>query len=116
MAIKSFEECLSEAAIERGLNPEVVLEVVARARKLESESQKEAAKETLAKTGQAAKKLGLGIFGAAKGAVKGAAEEAKKVDLKRVGKKAEEERAKEEFEEIERELPEPAEEEPPEKA
>ena len=42
MAIKSFEECLSEAAIERGLDPATVLEVVARARKLEAESQKEA--------------------------------------------------------------------------
>jgi hypothetical protein len=94
MAIKSFDEFLTEAAIERGLDPQVVLEVLARAKKLESDAQKEATKETLQKTGNAAKKFGLGIVGAAKGAVKGAAEEARKVDLKRGAKKAEKEETK----------------------
>ncbi len=95
MAVKTFEEYLTQAAIERDLDPQVVLEVLARAKKLESDAHKEATKETLQKTGRTAKKFGLGIVGAAKGAVKGAAEEAKKVDLKRAAKKAEQEAAKE---------------------
>ena len=85
MAAKTFEEYLADAANERGLDPELVLEVVAHAKELEAEAHREATRETLHKTGATAKKLGLGILGAAKGAVKGAAAGVRNVESKLSG-------------------------------
>ncbi len=78
MPLKTFQQCLSEAAAEMGLDPALVVKAFTRAKQIEAKNQTDVVKEGLQATGQVAKGLAAGVRGALHGAVEGAKKANKK--------------------------------------